>query len=100
MSKWKALRVTMGRWFSIPWYPIVFGAYPVLALLAFNIGQIKIEAGSRTLLVCIALAASLFLLLKLLLRNWHRAAFLSSLWMALFFSYGHVHILLTEKVKD
>ena len=90
----------MGRWFSIPWYPIVFGAYPVLALLAFNIGQIKIEAGSRTLLVCIALAASLFLLLKLLLRNWHRAAFLSSLWMALFFSYGHVHILLTEKVKD
>ena len=90
----------MGRWFSIPWYPIVFGAYPVLALLAFNIGQIKIEAGSRTLLVCIALASSLFLLLKLLLRDWHRAAFLSSLWMALFFSYGHVHILLTEKVKD
>jgi hypothetical protein len=90
----------MGRWFSIPWYPIVFGAYPVLALLAANIGQIKIEAGSRALLVCIALAASLFLLFKLMFRNWHRAAFLSSLWMALFFSYGHVHILLTEKLKD
>lgn len=94
------LKQTMGRWFAIPWYPIVFGAYPVLALLAFNIGQIKIQAGSRALLVCIALAASLFLLLRLLLRNWHRAAFLSTLWMALFFSYGHIHITLTDKLKD
>jgi len=85
---------------SIPWYPIVFGVYPALALLAANIGQVKAEAGWRPLLACIGFAGILFVLLKLLLRDWNRAAFLSMLWMALFFSYGHVHNLLTEKLED
>ena len=91
---------TLTRWFSIPWYPIMFGAYPVLALLAFNAGQVKVEAGWRPLLICVGFAGILFGLLKLLLRDWHRAAFLSTLWMVLFFSYGHIHILLTEKLED
>jgi len=98
MNNFRRMKKTVGRWFSIPLYPILFGAYPVLALLAANIGQIKLEAGWRLLLVCIGFAGILFVLLRLLLRNWHRAAFLSALWMALFFSYGHAHILLTEKL--
>ena len=96
MNKWKQ---TLGRWFAIPWYPIVFGAYPVLALMAFNVGQIKLEAGGRALIVCVALAVVLLLLLRLVLRDWHRAAFLSVLWMALFFSYGHIHITLTRELE-
>jgi len=96
----KNLKQTMGRWFSVPWYPILFGAYPVLALMAVNVGQIKLEAGSRVLLVCLVFAALLFILLRLVLHDWNRAAFLSALWMALFFSYGHAHITLTEKIKD
>ncbi len=88
------------RWFAIPWYPILFGAYPVLALMAVNIGQIKAEAGWRALIVSTLFAVVLFFLLRLLLRNWNRAAFLSALWLALFFSYGHVHITLTEKLAD
>lgn len=100
MNRWKKLKQTMGKWFSIPWYPILFGAYPVLALMAVNVGQIKLEAGWRPLIVCVVFAGILFLLLRLILRDWNRAAFLSTLWMALFFSYGHVYILLTEKIKD
>ena len=100
MSNFKHLKETLGRWFSVPWYPILFGAYPVLALLAFNAGQIKVEAGWRPLLICVGLAVLLYFLLKLILRGLKRAAFLSTLWMALFFSYGHIHILLTEKLKD
>ncbi|MCI0552917.1 MAG: hypothetical protein L0287_18350 [Anaerolineae bacterium] len=91
---------TLGTWFSIPWYPIVFGAYPVLALIAFNAGQVKVEASWRALLICIGFAGMLFFFLKFLLRDWHRAAFLSALLMVLFFSYGHIHILLTEKLED
>lgn len=93
------MKKTMGRWFSIPWHPIVFSAYPVLALMAFNVGQVKLVAGTRALLVCLAFAGILFLLLRLLLRTWHRAAFLSTLWMALFFSYGHVHITFTKELE-
>ncbi|MCC6499622.1 MAG: sulfatase-like hydrolase/transferase [Anaerolineales bacterium] len=94
------IRKTLGRWFAIPWYSILFGAYPVLALMAVNVGQIKVEAGWRALIICLAFAGILFLLLRLILRDWNRAAFLSALWMALFFSYGHVFITLTEKFSD
>jgi hypothetical protein len=100
MNNFNRLKKNLVSWFSVPCYPLLFGAYPVLALLAFNAGQIKVEAGWRPLLVCVGMAAILFLLLKLILRDWQRAAFLSTLWMALFFSYGHIHILLTEKLKD
>ena len=100
MNNLKQLKKILNRWFSVPWYPILFGAYPVLALLAFNAGQVKVEAGWRPLLVCVVIAVILFFLLKLILRDWQRAAFLSTLWMALLFSYGHIHILLTEKLKD
>ena len=99
MSKFSRVKTLVGRWFSVPWYPIVFGAYPVAALLAENIGQVKLEAGWRALLICVGFAGILFILFRLLLRTWHRAAFLSTLWMALFFSYGHVHNLLTEKLE-
>ena len=100
MNNLKRVIKILTRWFSIPWYPLVFGAYPVLALLAFNAGQVKVEAGWRPLLICVAFAGILFILLRLFLRDWYRAAFLSTLWMILFFSYGHIHILLTEKLKD
>jgi hypothetical protein len=95
-----SLKKTLGRWFAIPWYPILFGAYPVLALMAVNVGQIKVEAGWRAVIVCIVFAGILFVLLRLILRDWNRAAFLSMLWMALFFSYGHTYITLTEKIKE
>lgn len=97
MSKTKKLKKTLRRWFSHPWYPFVFSVYPVLALLAFNVGQIKLEAGWRALVVCVLLSIALVFLLKLILRDRHRAAFLSMLWMALFFSYGHVHNSLVEQ---
>jgi phosphoglycerol transferase MdoB-like AlkP superfamily enzyme len=100
MKNPKRVTNTPSRWFSSPWYPLVFSAYPVLALLAENIGEVKLEAGWRPLGICIACAGVLFVLLRLLLRDWHRAAFLSTLWMVLFFSYGHIHILLTEKLED
>src|SRR6185503_2464779 len=60
MNNFNRLKKTLGRWFSFPWYPLLFAAYPVLALLAFNAGQIKVEAGWRPLLVCVGVAALLF----------------------------------------
>ena len=100
MSNFQRLKRILTRWFSIPWYPILFGAYPVLALLAKNIGEVKLEASWRSLLVCMGFAVFLFGFLKLLLRNWQQAAFLATLWMILFFSYGHIHFLLTEKLEN
>ena len=100
MSKFKKLKKTLRGWFSHPWYPFVFSAYPVLALLAYNVGQVKLEAGWRALLIAILFGVSLFFLLRWVLRDQYRAAFLSMLWMMLFFSYGHIHISLVEKWED
>jgi hypothetical protein len=90
----------VGKWLAWPWYPFVFGAYPVLALLAQNAGEVKLEAGGRPLLVSVGLAVILFGIWKIVLRSRDRAAFLSALWLALIFSYGHVYLLVAERWKD
>lgn len=90
----------MKKLFASPWYPLIFAVYPVLALLAVNIGQVKADAGARLLLLSFAMVGILFLILHLLMRDWHRAAFLLTLLMALFFSYGHVYNLIAEKLTD
>jgi hypothetical protein len=99
-NNWKRVRQTVGRWFSWPWYPIAFGAYPVLALLAQNAGEVKPVAGGRPLFVSMGLAIVLFGLWWLILRSRERAAFLSTLWLVLIFSYGHVYLLVTGKWPD
>ena len=100
MNNFNKVKKVLGRWFSWPWYPLAFGAYPVLALLAQNVGEVKLEAGWRPLLVSLGLAVIPFGIWRLILRNRERAAFLSTLWLALIFSYGHVYLLVTGKWKD
>jgi hypothetical protein len=85
------------EWFSIPWYFLVFSAYPVLALLAANVGQVKVGSGWRPLVLSVLVSGLLFLLLRWIFKDMYRAAFLTTLWMALFFSYGHIYMMLTEK---
>lgn len=75
----------------IPFHPLLLGIYPVLALLAHNIREIKCVEAIRTLLV-VAVAAVLFLLLfRFLMKDWHRAALASSLVFLFLLSYGHLY---------
>jgi len=100
LRHFRVVQELSGRWFSIPWYPLAISAYPVLALLATNAGQVDLDAGLRPLLFSIAFAGLLFLILWLFFRKAHKAAFLTTLWLALFFSYGHVYITIDEKYPD
>ena len=93
-------RGRLGELFAIPWYPFAISAYPVLKLLAANTGQVGLDAGIRPLVASVLFAGLLFLLFRLLLRRAHKAAFLSALWLALFFSYGHIYIYIDEKYPD
>lgn len=88
------------RGLCLPWYFIVFSAYPVLSLLSFNVGQVSMGSGWRPLLASVLFAGFLFMLLKRILRDADRAAFLTTVWLALFFSYGHLFMLLGEKWED
>ncbi len=88
------------KWFSKPWHPLAISAYPVVALMSANVGQIQNSAGVRSLLVSILFGAALYGLLWLFLRQAHKAALLTSLWLALFFSFGHIYIALDTKYPD
>ncbi len=100
MSHFRVIRERLGKWFAIPWYPCAFSAYPVLKLLANNIGEVGLDAGVRPLMVSLLFGGLLFLVLWLIFRRAHKAAFLAALWLALFFSYGHLYDSLDEKYPD
>ena len=82
----------MSRFRSI--HPLFFAVYPAAALLANNLGQIDPVEAVRSVLVVVAGAAALVVLLRLAVRDWPRAALITSMALLVFFSYGHVYGLL------
>ena len=72
-------------------HPFLFAAYPALAFLAHNIEQTKASAALRPLLVSLAGAVILFLILVAVLRDYPRAGVVCSIFIGLFFTYGHVY---------
>lgn len=78
---------------SVPIYPILLAVYPALIMLANNVGELRPSAGFRSLLISLAVCATLLILLRVLLRDIHRVALTTTIWLFLFFSYGHFQIL-------
>jgi hypothetical protein len=72
-------------------YPLLFAAYPILALAAYNIHEIPVDAIWRPLLASLLLCGVVLGTAQLLLRNWHRAALVSSIVLLLALSYGQVY---------
>ena len=80
----------------MPLYPFFFIAYPVLALLGFNINEVESSVLWRPLILLLLSAIILFVLLWVLLRDWHRAAVLLSVVIFFFFTYGHAYLYLKK----
>ena len=78
----------------VPLHPFLFAIYSILALLAFNISEVAVSSGLRPLVLSILVAGILILLFYLVYRGWQRAALISTIFLILFFSYGHIYILL------
>jgi hypothetical protein len=78
----------MKRW---PFHPLLIAAYPVLALFARNVDEIRSTAILRSLLISIIATGVVWFLLNLVIKDWRRSAILASLYATLFFSYGHVY---------
>lgn len=77
-------------------HPFLFGAVPVLALLANNINQIGPMFAIRPLVIALMLAALFLFFYRLILKDWPRAALAATLSLLLIFTYGHVHPLLSR----
>jgi len=74
-----------------PVHPIFFAILPPISLLAHNISQIRPEAGLRPMLFCLSVGGAALGTVLLLVRNLRRAALISSVFLVLFFSFGHVY---------
>jgi hypothetical protein len=75
---------------QFPWHVLLFSAYPVMALFAYNLGEAGAEAFLRPLIVSLAAGSILFALIAPIARNIQRAGLIVSLTTVLFFTYGHV----------
>lgn len=73
------------------WHPLLFAAYPALALLAHNIDWVRPQQAARTVILGLAAALVLLLVLARGLWDWHRAGLLVTLCILVFFSYGHIY---------
>lgn len=82
---------------NAPWYFVTFTVYPVLALLASNLDVFGYAVVIRPLVVSISIAVILLLILSLIYRNWHQAAFATSALTILFYNYGRVINTATKK---
>jgi hypothetical protein len=60
-------------------------------VFAHNIEESQFTDALRSLIVSLFAAAFLLLALRVLLKDWLKAAFITSLALILFFSYGHVY---------
>ena len=72
-------------------YPFFLVLYPLLALLEFNLSEVAIQVVWRPMFYVLASAVIVMILFFLLLRDWHRAAVITSILVLLFFTYGHLY---------
>ena len=77
-------------------HPFLFCVYPIVAMVAHNLTEMRLLDALRVLLVSLLVTGLLFILLKALLRDWARAALVCSLAVLLFFSYGHIYNLFRD----
>ncbi len=83
----------LGRFYL---HPFLFAAFPIVGLLAANLGEVEAADSIRALGVSVITMGIVFLVMKLVMRRWDKAAVLSSLAAILFFSYGHTYELLRQ----
>jgi hypothetical protein len=81
---------------AFPWHVLLFAAFPVVSLLANNVGQVDYAVAYRSLVLSLVISAILLLAARWFLRDWQKAGVLITVLNALFFSYGHVYSYLED----
>lgn len=79
---------------GFPLHPFLFAVYPILALLAVNISEVDISSAYRPLVVALGTVSLFALFFRLIHLDWKTAAIALTLVLILFYSYGHIYLLL------
>jgi len=76
---------------------LAFALYPILALAAANAANLPFQEAVWSLGISALATLVLWGMLRLVTRNWHTAAGVTTLFLILFFAYGHVDGLLFKE---
>jgi hypothetical protein len=72
-------------------HPFVFAVLPIISLLSFNIDSVPVREAFRPMLISLSVTTLLLFLVNLVVKDWRRTGLVVSLFLILFFSYGHVY---------
>lgn len=75
---------------KVPFHPLLFAVYPVISMIAINFDAVVFQEAPRSFCVVLAFGSVLYLLLRIAVRDWQNAALISSMFLILFFSFGHI----------
>ncbi|MBN1687627.1 MAG: hypothetical protein JW893_00845 [Candidatus Omnitrophica bacterium] len=75
-------------------HPFLFGIYPVFFLFAHNAHEAEVSEAALPFAVLLGFTCVMVLVSWILLRNFHKAGILTSVFMVLFFMYGHTRMYL------
>jgi hypothetical protein len=79
---------------SFVWHPFLLTLFALLAMLVANFERLPSNQILRPLLIYLVLTGLLVILAGLWVKDWQRAGLITSLFLLLFFTYGHLYGLL------
>jgi hypothetical protein len=74
----------------VVFHPLLFAAFPILFIYAYNINEALVSQIWLPLVISVAAALVLWAVLSLILHSLAKAGFATVIFLALFFSYGHL----------
>ena len=85
-------------WMGLPFFVLIFSAYPSLALLATNIREVEAGVVARPLLASFLGTALLVVIFWAFFKDWIRASFATAMILVPFFSYGHITRVISDRL--
>jgi hypothetical protein len=83
----RKMRKSIEQFLLAPIHPVLFSIYFVFRMYAFNIHEVPPQDFPRPLFVCVLAGAILYLMFRLITRQWHVAALMASCVISMFFLY-------------
>ena len=77
---------------SAPFHPFLFAIFPILFLFTNNFFKVPVEDLIIALVISASSAFALWYVLKRITKNGKKSGIITSLFLVLFFSYGHIFI--------
>jgi len=85
---------------NLIFHPFLFAIFPILSLYSYNIGEVVFRQTLVPLAIALGLMLFLLLLFKLVSRDNQKTGILTSIFLVLFFSYGHIFTMMQKFWKE